>query len=151
MSTTAHITFESSAKQGYHVAQYRLGKMICEGGYYRRVPENAEYWLLLSAKQNNPYAEALLGRLYLTGDFYTLTARRASIFCTMQYAMGTLTLPIRSANITPTESARKRTFRKLSRFWSRRRRWGDIYAEYRLAQFISSNQIISTGRKPWNL
>lgn len=32
---------ESSAKQGYHVAQYRLGKMICEGGYYRRIPENA--------------------------------------------------------------------------------------------------------------
>ena len=25
---------ESSAKHGYHVAQYRLGKMIYEGGYY---------------------------------------------------------------------------------------------------------------------
>lgn len=96
---------ESSAKQGYHVAQYRLGKMIYESGYYRRIPENAEYWLLLSAKQNNPYAEALLGRLYLTGDFLRLDRRRVSIFCTMQYATGTLTLPIRSASITPTASA----------------------------------------------
>ena len=25
---------ESSAKQGYHMAQYRLGKMIYDGGYY---------------------------------------------------------------------------------------------------------------------
>ena len=60
------------------MAQYRLGKMICEGGYYRRVPENAAYWLLLSAKQNNPYAEALLGRLYLTGDFLRLD-RKAGV------------------------------------------------------------------------
>lgn len=98
---------ESSAKQGYHVAQYRLGKMICEGGYYRRVPENAEYWLTLSAKQKNPNAEMLLGQLYSISleIFCVLTARRVSIFCTMQYATGTLTLPIRSASITPTASA----------------------------------------------
>ena len=60
---------ESSAKQGYHMAQYRLGKMIYEGGYYRRVPENAAYWLTLSANQKNPNAEMLLGQLYILGDF----------------------------------------------------------------------------------
>ena len=96
---------ESSAKQGYHVAQYRLGKMIYEGGYYRRIPENAEYWLLLSAKQNNPYAEACWGDCISPEIFSALTARRVSIFCTMQYAMGTLTQHTRSASITPTASA----------------------------------------------
>ena len=65
---------ESSATKGYSMAQYRLGKMIYDGGYYRRVPENAEYWLTLSAKQNNPYAEMLLGRLYLHGDFLRLNS-----------------------------------------------------------------------------
>ena len=65
---------ESSATRGYSMAQYRLGKMIYDGGYYRRVPENAEYWLTLSAKQNNPYAEMLLGRLYLHGDFLRLNS-----------------------------------------------------------------------------
>ena len=62
----------SCSAQNYHVAQYRLGKMIYEGGYYRRIPENAAYWLTLSAKQNNQYAEMLLGRLYLHGDFLRL-------------------------------------------------------------------------------
>ena len=60
---------ESSATKGYSMAQYRLGKMICEGGYYRRIPENAAYWLILSAKQKNPNAEMLLGQLYILGDF----------------------------------------------------------------------------------
>lgn len=54
------------------MAQYRLGKMIYQGDYYRQMPENAAYWLILSAKQNNPYAEMLLGQLYILGDFLRL-------------------------------------------------------------------------------
>lgn len=60
------------------MAQYRLGKMIYQGDYYRRIPENAEYWLVLSAKQNNPYAEKFLGQLYILGDFLRLD-RKAGI------------------------------------------------------------------------
>ena len=88
------------------MAQYRLGKMIYEGGYYRRVPENAAYWLTLSAKQKNPYAEMLLGQLYILGDFLRLD-RKAGVDLLYDaiYATGTLTLPIRSASITPTASA----------------------------------------------
>ena len=88
------------------MAQYRLGKMIYEGGYYRRVPENAAYWLTLSAKQKNPYAEMLLGQLYILGDFLRLD-RKAGVDLLYDaiYATGTLTPPIRSASITPTASA----------------------------------------------
>ena len=50
--------------------------MIYKGDYNRQKQENAEYWLSLSAEQNNQYAEALLGRLYLIGDFLRLDVKR---------------------------------------------------------------------------
>ncbi len=35
--------------------------MICEGGYYRRVPENAEYWLFAVRKAEQPVCRGIAG------------------------------------------------------------------------------------------
>ena len=125
---------ESSAKHGYHVAQYRLGKMICEGGYYRRIPENAEYWLLLSAKQNNPYAEALLGRLYLTGDFLRPDRKAGVDFLYDAIRHGNAHAAYTLGKYYADGKCLKKDIPKAIALLEQAAQMGDIYAEYRLAK-----------------
>ena len=125
---------ESSAKQGYHVAQYWLGKMIYEGGYYRRVPENAEYWLLLSAKQNNPYAEALLGRLYLTGDFLHLDRKAGVDLLYDAIRRGNAHAAYTLGKYYADGKCLKKDIPKAIALLEQAAQMGDIHAEYRLAK-----------------
>lgn len=125
---------ESSAKQGYHVAQYWLGKMIYEGGYYRRVPENAEYWLLLSAKQNNPYAEALLGRLYLTGDFLRLDRKAGVDLLYDAIRHGNAHASYTLGKYYADGKCLKKDIPKAIALLEQAAQMGDIHAEYRLAK-----------------
>lgn len=57
-----------SAKLGYGVAKYRLGKMFLRG---EDVPKNVDYalrWLEESVGESNEFAEYLLGQTYLKGE-----------------------------------------------------------------------------------
>lgn len=57
-----------SAKLGYGVAKYRIGKMFLQG---KDVPKNVDYalrWLEESALESNEFAEYLLGKTYLKGE-----------------------------------------------------------------------------------
>lgn len=125
---------ESSAKQGYHVAQYRLGKMICEGVYYRRVPENAEYWLLLSAKQNNQYAEMLLGRLYLHGDFLRLNKKAGVDLMYDAIRHGNSHAAYTLGKYYADGKCLKKDIPKAIALLEQAAQMGDIHAEYRLAK-----------------
>ena len=125
---------ESSAKHGYHVAQYRLGKMICEGGYYRRVPENAEYWLLLSAKQNNPYAETLLGRLYLIGDFLRLDVKYGVDLMYDAINHGNANAAYTLGKYYAEGKHLKKDIPKAIALLEQAAQMGNIHAEYRLAK-----------------
>ena len=125
---------ESSAKQGYHVAQYRLGKMICEGGYYRRVPENAEYWLLLSAKQNNQYAEMLLGQLYILGDFLCLDRKAGVDLLYNAIRHGNAHAAYTLGKYYADGKCLKKDIPKAIALLEQAAQMGDIHAEYRLAK-----------------
>lgn len=125
---------ESSAKQGYHVAQYWLGKMIYEGGYYRRVPENAEYWLLLSAKQNNQHAEALLGRLYLTGDFLRLDRKAGVDLLYDAIRHGNAHAAYTLGKYYADGKCLKKDIPKAIALLEQAAQMGNIHAEYRLAK-----------------
>ena len=125
---------ESSAKQGYHMAQYRLGKMIYAGGYYRRIPENAEYWLLLSAKRNNPYAEALLGRLYLTGDFLRLDRKAGVDLLYDAIRHGNAHAAYTLGKYYADGKCLKKDIPKAIALLEQAAQMGDIHAEYRLAK-----------------
>lgn len=125
---------ESSAKQGYHVAQYRLGKMICEGGYYRRVPENAEYWLILSAKQKNPNAEMLLGQLYILGDFLRLDRKAGVDLLYDAIRHGNAHAAYTLGKYYADGKCLKKDIPKAIALLEQAAQMGDIYAEYRLAK-----------------
>ena len=125
---------ESSAKQGYHVAQYRLGKMICEGGYYRRIPENAEYWLTLSAKQKNPYAEMLLGQLYILGDFLRLDRKAGVDLLYDAIRHGNAHAAYTLGKYYADGKCLKKDIPKAIALLEQAAQMGDIHAEYRLAK-----------------
>ena len=125
---------ESSATKGYSMAQYRLGKMICEGGYYRRVPENAEYWLLLSAKQNNPYAETLLGRLYLIGDFLRLDVKYGVDLMYDAINHGNANAAYTLGKYYAEGKHLKKDIPKAIALLEQAAQMGNIHAEYRLAK-----------------
>ena len=125
---------ESSAKHGYHVAQYRLGKMICEGGYYRRIPENAAYWLTLSAKQNNQYAEMLLGRLYLHGDFLRLDRKAGVDLLYDAIRHGNAHAAYTLGKYYADGKCLKKDIPKAIALLEQAAQMGDIHAEYRLAK-----------------
>ena len=125
---------ESSATKGYSMAQYRLGKMIYEGGYYRRVPENAEYWLLLSAKQNNPYAETLLGRLYLIGDFLRLDVKYGVDLMYDAINHGNANAAYTLGKYYAEGKHLKKDIPKAIALLEQAAQMGNIHAEYRLAK-----------------
>lgn len=116
------------------MAQYRLGKMIYAGGYYRRIPENAEYWLLLSARQNNPYAEALLGRLYLTGDFLHLDRKAGVDLLYDAIRHGNAHAAYTLGKYYADGKCLKKDIPKAIALLEQAAQMGDIYAEYRLAK-----------------
>ena len=125
---------ESSATKGYSMSQYRLGKMIYAGGYYRRIPENAEYWLLLSAKQNNPYTEALLGRLYLTGDFLRLDRKAGVDLLYDAIRHGNAHAAYTLGKYYADGKRLKKDIPKAIALLEQAAQMGDIHAEYRLAK-----------------
>ncbi len=57
-----------SAKLGYGVAKYRLGKMFLQGKDVLKDVDYALRWLEESVSENNQYAEYLLGKAYLKGE-----------------------------------------------------------------------------------
>ena len=61
---------ECSAEGGYHVAQYRIGKMLYYGIRYDQDIENAAEWLYRSAVGGNLYGATLLGKIYVEGSFF---------------------------------------------------------------------------------
>ena len=127
-----HMT--TAAFREYHMAQYRLGKMIYMGDYYRRIPENAEYWLLLSAKQNNPYAEALLGRLYLTGDFLRLDRKAGVDLLYDAIRHGNAHAAYTLGKYYADGKCLKKDIPKAIALLEQAAQMGDIHAEYRLAK-----------------
>ena len=125
---------ESSAKQGYHVAQYRLGKMIYAGGYYRRIPENAAYWLILSAKQKNPNAEMLLGQLYILGDFLRLDRKAGVDLLYDAIRHGNAHAAYTLGKYYADGKCLKKDIPKAIALLEQAAQMGDIHAEYRLAK-----------------
>ena len=125
---------ESSAKQGYHMAQYRLGKMIYDGGYYRRVPENAAYWLTLSAKQKNPYAEMLLGQLYILGDFLRLDRKAGVDLLYDAIRHGNAHAAYTLGKYYADGKCLKKDIPKAIALLKQAAQMGNIHAEYRLAK-----------------
>ena len=56
-----------SAKQGYTVAKYMLGKLYLRGEDVPKQMLHALHWLESAVKDDNPYAEYLLGKTFLKG------------------------------------------------------------------------------------
>jgi len=61
---------ERSAEGGYHVAQYRIGKMLYYGIRYDQDIESAAEWLKRSAVGGNLYGATLLGKIYVEDSFF---------------------------------------------------------------------------------
>ena len=61
---------DRAAEGGYHVAQYRIGKMLYYGIRYEQDIENAEEWLKRSAIGGNLYGATLLGKIYVEDSFF---------------------------------------------------------------------------------
>ena len=116
------------------MAQYRLGKMIYEGGYYRRVPENAAYWLTLSAKQKNPYAEMLLGQLYILGDFLHLDRKAGVDLLYNAIRHGNAHAAYTLGKYYADGKCLKKDIPKAIALLEQAAPRGDIHAEYRLAK-----------------
>ena len=57
-----------SAKQGYTVAKYMLGKLYLKGEDVPKQLLHALHWLESAVKDDNQYAEYLLGKVLLKGD-----------------------------------------------------------------------------------
>ena len=71
-----------SAKQGYTVAKYMLGKLYLKGEDVPKQMLHALHWLESAVKDDNPYAEYLLGKTFLKGeDIERDTERAESLLC----------------------------------------------------------------------
>lgn len=71
-----------SAKQGYTVAKYMLGKLYLRGEDVPKQMLHALHWLESAVKDDNPYAEYLLGKTFLKGeDIERDTERAESLLC----------------------------------------------------------------------
>lgn len=57
-----------SAKQGYTVAKYMLGKLYLKGEDVPKQMLHALHWLESAVKDDNQYAEYLLGKTFLKGE-----------------------------------------------------------------------------------
>lgn len=57
-----------SAKQGYTVAKYMLGKLYLKGEDVPKQMLHALHWLESAVKDDNPYAEYLLGKTFFKGE-----------------------------------------------------------------------------------
>lgn len=69
-----------SAKQGYTVAKYMLGKLYLRGEDVPKQMLHALHWLESAVKDDNPYAEYLLGKTFLKGvDIERDTERAESL------------------------------------------------------------------------
>lgn len=66
-----------SAKHGYTVAKYMLGKLYLRGEDVPKQMLHALHWLESAVKDDNPYAEYLLGKTYLNGDDVERDTERA--------------------------------------------------------------------------
>lgn len=58
----------NSAKQGYTVAKYLLGKLFLKGEDVPKQINRATYWLESAVQDGSQYAEYLLGKTYLKGE-----------------------------------------------------------------------------------
>ena len=88
-----------SAKQGYTVAKYMLGKLYLRGEDVPKQMLHALHWLESAVKDDNPYAEYLLGKTFLKGvDIERDTERAESLlnlsaskgFASAQFILGRL-------------------------------------------------------------
>lgn len=66
-----------SAKQGYTVAKYMLGKLYLKGEDVPKQMLHALHWLESAVKDDNPYAEYLLGKVLLKGEDIERDTERA--------------------------------------------------------------------------
>ena len=66
-----------SAKQGYTVAKYMLGKLYLRGEDVPKQMLYALHWLESAVKDDNPYAEYLLGKTFLKGEDIERDTERA--------------------------------------------------------------------------
>lgn len=66
-----------SAKQGYTVAKYMLGKLYLKGEDVPKQMLHALHWLESAVKDDNQYAEYLLGKVLLKGDDVERDTERA--------------------------------------------------------------------------
>ena len=66
-----------SAKQGYTVAKYMLGKLYLHGEDVPKQMLHALHWLESAVKDDNPYAEYLLGKTFLKGEDIERDTERA--------------------------------------------------------------------------
>lgn len=66
-----------SAKQGYTVAKYMLGKLYLRGEDVPKQMLHALHWLESAVKDDNPYAEYLLGKTFLKGEDIEKDTERA--------------------------------------------------------------------------
>lgn len=66
-----------SAKQGYTVAKYMLGKLYLKGEDVPKQMLHALHWLESAVKDDNPYAKYLLGKTFLKGEDIERDTERA--------------------------------------------------------------------------
>ena len=66
-----------SAKQGYTVAKYMLGKLHLKGEDVPKQMLHALHWLESAVKDDNQYAEYLLGKTFLKGEDIERDSERA--------------------------------------------------------------------------
>lgn len=66
-----------SAKQGYTVAKYMLGKLYLKGEDVPKQMLHALHWLESAVQDDNQYAEYLLGKTYLRGEDIERDTERA--------------------------------------------------------------------------
>lgn len=66
-----------SAKQGYTVAKYMLGKLYLRGEDVPKQLLHALHWLEIAVQDDNPYAEYLLGKTFLKGEDIERDTERA--------------------------------------------------------------------------
>lgn len=66
-----------SAKQGYTVAKYMLGKLYLKGEDVPKQMLHALHWLESAVKDDNQYAEYLLGKTFLKGEDIERDTERA--------------------------------------------------------------------------
>lgn len=66
-----------SAKQGYTVAKYMLGKLYLKGEDVPKQMLHALHWLESAVKDDNPYAEYLLGKTFFKGEDVERDTERA--------------------------------------------------------------------------